>query len=64
MGANAEVVCPAAPSLSRHSGARVVQLQVVPTDDVTGTPLFANAVVTNVVVSDDDGPALTVQLNA
>jgi hypothetical protein len=46
------------------TGPRLVQLQVVPTDDVTGTPLFTNAFVTNIVVSDDDGPALTVQVNA
>ncbi|HXG47645.1 MAG TPA: hypothetical protein VNO52_08475, partial [Methylomirabilota bacterium] len=46
------------------TGARTVQLQVVPTDDVTGTPLFTNSFTTHVVVSDDDGPALTVRIDA
>ncbi len=44
-------------------GPRRVELRVIPTDDVSGVPLLTSAVVTNLTVADDEGPALTVTID-
>jgi len=37
-------------------GSRTVTITVYPTDDVLGAPILTAAAVTNIVITDDDGP--------
>ena len=45
-------------------GSRTVTLTVYPTDDVLGAPILTAAAVTNLIVTDDDGPTLSVRVAA
>jgi Lectin C-type domain/Bacterial pre-peptidase C-terminal domain/CARDB len=44
-------------------GSRVVTLTVYATDDLLGTPILGAFSITNLTVTDDDGPSLTVRMN-